>query len=95
MRRLRVGVVYGGRSSEHGVSLASAASIFANLDRERYEPVPILIEPSGRWALADKPPTAESAAGPTEARPPANFIEATPPHRNYTAQRYIDTYKIH
>ena len=37
MRRLRIGVVYGGRSSEHAVSLASAAAIFANLDRERYE----------------------------------------------------------
>jgi len=38
------------------VSLASAASVFANLDRKRYEPVPIRIEKDGRWALADKPP---------------------------------------
>jgi len=38
------------------VSLASAASVFANLDRARYEPVPIRIEKDGRWALADKPP---------------------------------------
>lgn len=62
MKRLRIGVVYGGRSSEHEVSLASAASIFATLDRERYEPVPIRIERNGRWALADRPPTVESAA---------------------------------
>jgi D-alanine-D-alanine ligase len=51
-----VGVLYGGRSGEHEVSLASAASVFANLDRARYEPVPICIEKDGRWALADKPP---------------------------------------
>jgi D-alanine-D-alanine ligase len=57
MKRLRVGVLYGGRSGEHEVSLASAASVFANLDRTRYEPVPIRIEKDGRWALADKPPT--------------------------------------
>jgi D-alanine-D-alanine ligase len=57
VKRLRVGVLYGGRSGEHEVSLASAASVFANLDRKRYEPVPIRIEKDGRWALADKPPT--------------------------------------
>jgi D-alanine-D-alanine ligase len=49
-------VLYGGRSGEHEVSLASAASVFAHLDRSRYEPVPIKIEKDGRWALADKPP---------------------------------------
>jgi D-alanine-D-alanine ligase len=57
VKRLRVGVLYGGRSGEHEVSLASAASVFAHLDRARYEPVPIRIEKDGRWALADKPPT--------------------------------------
>ena len=50
-------MLYGGRSGEHEVSLASAASVFAHLDRARYEPVPIRIEKDGRWALADKPPT--------------------------------------
>ncbi len=56
VKRLRVGVLYGGRSGEHEVSLASAASVFAHLDRARYEPVPIRIEKDGRWALADKAP---------------------------------------
>ena len=49
-------MLYGGRSGEHEVSLASAASVFANMDRTRYEPVPIRIEKDGRWSLADKPP---------------------------------------
>lgn len=55
-------MLYGGRSGEHEVSLASAAAVFANLDRTRYEPVAIRIEKDGRWALADRPPTTMSAA---------------------------------
>jgi D-alanine-D-alanine ligase len=62
VKRLRIGVLYGGRSGEHEVSLASAAAVFANLDRKRYEPVAIRIEKDGRWALADRPPIAASAA---------------------------------
>lgn len=62
MTRLRVGVLYGGRSGEHEVSLASAASVLANLDRARYEPVPIRIDRDGRWVIADRPPASASAA---------------------------------
>jgi D-alanine-D-alanine ligase len=62
MKKLRVGVIYGGRSGEHEVSVASAASIFKHLDRSRYEPIPIRIEKDGRWTLADKAPTSISAA---------------------------------
>src|SRR5215216_2759972 len=61
-KRLRVGVLYGGRSGEHEVSLASAAAVLANLDRSRYEPVAIRIDKEGRWAIADRAPTAMSAA---------------------------------
>jgi len=59
--KLRVGVIYGGKSGEHEVSLASAASIFKHLDRNRYEPVPIRIEKDGRWLLPGTLPTAISA----------------------------------
>src|SRR5207253_7715791 len=62
VKKLRVGVIYGGRSGEHEVSVASAASIMKHLDRSRYEPVPIRIEKDGRWTLADRAPTAISAA---------------------------------
>jgi len=61
-KRLRVGVLYGGRSGEHEISLASAASVWANLDRRRYEPVAIRIEKDGRWVLPDRPPSVASAA---------------------------------
>src|SRR5438094_4580961 len=62
MRKLRVGVIYGGRSCEHEVSLASAAAVFQNLDPDRYEPIAIRIEKDGRWALPDRAPNLISAA---------------------------------
>ncbi len=51
-RRMRVGVIFGGRSVEHEVSLVSARSILENLDRERYEVVPIGITRQGRWVTS-------------------------------------------
>ena len=63
MKKLRVGIIYGGRSGEHEVSLASAAAVFQNLDPARYEPVAIRIEKDGRWRLPRRPPSIVSAAG--------------------------------
>jgi D-alanine-D-alanine ligase len=62
VKKLRVGVIYGGRSGEHEVSLASAAAVFQHLDRDRYEPMAIRIEKDGRWTLPDRAPTLMSAA---------------------------------
>jgi D-alanine-D-alanine ligase len=62
MKKLRVGVIYGGRSGEHEVSLASAAAVFSNLNPERYDPVAIRIEKDGRWTLPNQPPRIASAA---------------------------------
>jgi D-alanine-D-alanine ligase len=62
VKKLRVGVIYGGRSGEHEVSIASAASIFKHLDSARYEAVPIKIAKDGRWALTGDVPKAISAA---------------------------------
>ncbi len=50
--RLRVGLVFGGRSGEHEVSVVSARSVAAALDRARYEIVPMAIDRRGRWADA-------------------------------------------
>ena len=55
-------MIYGGRSGEHEVSLASAAAVFKNLDPARYEAVPIKIEKDGRWSLPDRPPAIDKAA---------------------------------
>ena len=62
MKKLRVGIIYGGRSGEHEVSIASAAAVVQNLDKQRYEAIPIRIEKDGRWIIADRLPASSSAA---------------------------------
>jgi D-alanine-D-alanine ligase len=54
--RIRVAVLYGGRSSEHGISVVSAGSVLAALDPQRYDVVPIGITPSGTWLLTGATP---------------------------------------
>jgi D-alanine-D-alanine ligase len=49
MKKLRIGILYGGRSGEHEVSLLSAASILNAIDRRKYDVVPIGIDKHGRW----------------------------------------------
>ncbi len=53
--KLRIGVIFGGRSGEHEVSIASAASVLAALDSSKYEIVPIGITPQGSWLLGVDP----------------------------------------
>jgi D-alanine-D-alanine ligase len=52
MKKLRVGILFGGRSGEHEVSLLSAASVFKAIDSSKYEVVPIGITKDGRWLTA-------------------------------------------
>ena len=47
--KIRVGVVFGGRSGEHEVSVRSASAVIENLDREKYDVIPIGISNSGKW----------------------------------------------
>ncbi|ANI39218.1 D-alanine--D-alanine ligase family protein [Mycolicibacterium vaccae] len=54
--RIRVAVVYGGRSSEHAISCVSAGSILRNLDPQRFEVVAVGITPEGSWVLTDGRP---------------------------------------
>jgi len=49
VKRLRVGVLFGGRSTEHEVSILSAQSIIAAMDPQRFEAVPLYIDREGRW----------------------------------------------
>ncbi|PRY45699.1 D-alanine-D-alanine ligase [Geodermatophilus tzadiensis] len=51
--KVRVAVVFGGRSAEHAISCVSAGSVIAALDPERYEVVPVGIARDGRWVLPD------------------------------------------
>ena len=61
MPRLRVGVVFGGRSGEHEVSLASAASVIAALEERGHTVVPIGIARNGRWVVGGDPMRALAA----------------------------------
>jgi len=54
MTKIRVGILFGGRSGEHEVSLLSAASVLEAIDKERYEVVPIGITKEGRWVTAGR-----------------------------------------
>ena len=50
-KRIRIGVLFGGRSSEHEISLRSALTVMSAMDPRRYEIVPIGIGRDGRWYL--------------------------------------------
>jgi D-alanine-D-alanine ligase len=67
-KKLRIGILFGGRSGEHEVSLLSAASVLNAIDRRKYDVVPIGIDKQGRWStgaearcLLDSNPLATSA----------------------------------
>jgi len=67
-KKLKIGVIFGGRSSEHEVSLVSARSVIENLDNSRYQAVPIRISKRGEWAewlknFGNKPDPAPRAQG--------------------------------
>src|ERR1039458_5100822 len=52
-KKLRVGILFGGRSGEHEVSLQSAASILKAIDRRKFDVAPIGIDKAGRWLIAE------------------------------------------
>ncbi len=54
-QKLRIGVVFGGRSGEHEVSVNSAASVIKYLDPDKYEIIPIVIDRTGTWLLGVDP----------------------------------------
>lgn len=56
LRKPRVAVVFGGRSSEHAISVVTAGAVLRSIDRTKYDVLPIGITTDGRWALtADEP----------------------------------------
>jgi D-alanine-D-alanine ligase len=65
MAKIRVAVVYGGRSSEHGISVVSAGSVIAALDPSKYEVVPVGITPQGAWVLTAGDSSAMQISGRT------------------------------
>jgi D-alanine-D-alanine ligase len=71
MSKLRVGIVFGGRSVEHEVSVASATSVLGALDPSRYDVALIGVDPEGRWRLAPPGALPEAALAGEEVSLPA------------------------
>src|SRR5438874_2277525 len=83
--KLRVGILFGGRSGEHEVSLLSAASVFKAIDQSKYEVVPIGITKEGRWLTASDAERllsgkAGEGARPTQASPTQAQLRAGDPN---------------
>ncbi len=83
-KKLRIGILFGGRSGEHEVSLLSAASILKAIDKKKYDVVPIGITRQGRWVTAHDaqalltgtyPPANPRLAGDPEATPTAAVLK--------------------
>ena len=68
--KVRVAVVFGGRSGEHTISCATAAGVLSAIDRDRYEVLPIGITPEGQWVLVDDDPAALELS---DSRPPVQI----------------------
>jgi D-alanine-D-alanine ligase len=86
--KLRIAVIYGGRSGEHDVSRMSAASIVKNLDQDKYDIIPVSVNKEGQWLLNDlsvlPAPDARSLAIINE-----HSTEAIP-HGDPQQERYFD-----
>jgi D-alanine-D-alanine ligase len=78
-RRINVGVLFGGRSGEHEVSLASARSVMENIDRTRYNVIPIGITKEGEWLVGGEPMKALLAAGTPSGLPSLNSLAGSSP----------------
>lgn len=90
-RRIRVAVVFGGRSSEHAISCISAGSVLAALDRERYDVVPVGITTEGRWVVErDEPERLRISGGVLPAVDRAGehvVLSGDPTHRGLHVRR--------
>lgn len=76
-RRIRVAVIFGGRSDEHDVSLRSAQTVINALDPERFEVLPVGITRDGRWLAGGDPMAALTAESPLFAVPASAGVGAT------------------
>src|SRR5579883_1136491 len=88
MKKLRVGILFGGRSGEHEISLLSAASVFNAIDKSKYEVVPIGITKQGRWvtaADAERLLSGKTAGRSESGQPAAEHLRAGDPEETPAA----------
>ena len=65
--KIRLALLYGGRSGEHDVSIASATSVMQAIDREKYDVLPVYLTPEGRWLPGIEPARLTAGARPAAA----------------------------
>lgn len=85
--KIRVAVLYGGRSSEHEISCRSAKSVVAHLDRARFTVIPVGIDEDGQWFFND-----ETIFDPKQSKLAISNENSTSaiPHADPTQERYFD-----
>jgi D-alanine-D-alanine ligase len=76
--KIRLALLYGGRSGEHEVSIASAASVMQAIDHQKYELLPVYLTPEGRWLPGAEPLLLQSGASPTHS---AALLSSDPQQR--------------
>ncbi|MFO0763019.1 MAG: D-alanine--D-alanine ligase family protein [Byssovorax sp.] len=76
-KKLRVAVLFGGRSAEHEISLLSARFVVSSLDRERFEPLLVGIDKDGRWHLQEEARVLAASRDPRLARLEGGYPEVT------------------
>jgi len=93
-KKIRVGILFGGQSAEHEISILSARNVLAALDLTRFEPVLIGIDKDGRWLVQDAARLLASARNPRLVRidpgPPAQLPSAFAPPAAAGAAQSID-----
>jgi len=89
--KLKVGILFGGKSAEHEVSLQSAKNVYDAIDRDKYEPVLIGIDKEGRWLLSEESRFLLDAEDPRHIRlNPSSDVVALVPHGKGTIENLSD-----
>jgi D-alanine-D-alanine ligase len=89
--RLRIGIIYGGRSSEHRVSVNSAKALVESMDKALFEPVPIGIDREGNWHVGADPARMLAAGGEVKALPEHASEPLPAPTGRFLAERFTCT----
>jgi len=103
-KKIKIAIVFGSRSVEHEVSIVTAMQVFENIDREKYDVVPVYIDKQGKWLIDDKLSKLEnfSAEGgpafgwrnsPKDIKAPEYFFEASPSVKTLTPRSALKFFK--
>ncbi len=90
MSSVKIGILFGGKSGEHEVSLRSAASVFSHIDTEQFEPVLIGINKDGRWYLQPEPKLSGDNTTLQLTTHPENLVSVLPGQGLWSKNGHLD-----